>query len=81
MNSIIPINTATNTAGQPIQFGADCPTQRNSQPGHSIVITPDGKTAYVTCAGAVVPISTATNTPGKPIHVPLTDPITIAIGP
>lgn len=35
-----------------------------------IVITPDGKTAYVTSDDdLVMPIATATNTPGKPIEV------------
>jgi DNA-binding beta-propeller fold protein YncE len=38
-----------------------------------MVLTPDGKTAYVTNfegpTGQVVPINTATNTPGKPIIV------------
>ena len=33
------------------------------------MITPDGKTAYVTTGSGVTPISTATNTAGTPIHV------------
>ena len=46
-----------------------------------MVITPDGKTAYVACEGAVVPIRTATNTVGKPIHIPLGYAMGIAITP
>ena len=59
-----PINTATNTPGQPIYL-----------PGVGgngfIAITPDGKTAYVTTGypRAVIPISTATNRAGKPIQI------------
>jgi hyaluronoglucosaminidase len=39
--------------------------------GENFVITPDGKTAYVTDPyyGTVTPVSTATNTPGTPIHL------------
>ena len=59
--TVTPIATATNTAGQPIQVGRG--------PG-LIVITPDGKTAYVTGdGGGVTPIATATNTAGRPIEV------------
>ena len=77
--AVIPIKTATDRARKPIPVGG---SSRLGGPDF-IAITPDGKTAYVANAGlnAVTPISTATNTPGKPIHVPLTDPITIAIGP
>jgi len=59
---VTPINTATNTAGKPIDVG-------NAQ---SIVITPDGKTAYVINgygSDSVTPINTATNEAGKPIPV------------
>jgi YVTN family beta-propeller protein len=80
-DTFIPISTTTNTAGQPIQLGSDCHSQRFVQPNIGIAITPDGKTAYVACEGAVVPISTATNTPGKPIPVLLRDPDAIAITP
>ena len=80
-DTVIPISTATNTAGQPIRFGSDCHAQPLVWPGLSIAITPDGKTAYFACESAVIPISTATNTPGKPIPIPLRDPMTIAITP
>jgi DNA-binding beta-propeller fold protein YncE len=62
--TVTPISTATGTPGKPIPvgFGPDTFTPE-------IVITPDGKTAYVTTGSGVTPISTATNTPGKPIHV------------
>jgi DNA-binding beta-propeller fold protein YncE len=58
---VIPISTATNTAGQPI----------NVLSAEEIAITPDGKTAYVSSSEgpnhALTPISTAANTAGKPI--------------
>jgi DNA-binding beta-propeller fold protein YncE len=61
---VIPISTATNTAGPPIKVAAE---------SLSIAITPDGKTAYVVSSGSsglsctVTPISTGTDTPGPPI--------------
>jgi YVTN family beta-propeller protein len=64
--TVTPINTATGTPGPPIHVWR----------GHlggsvgQIVVTPDGKTAYVTGPGTVTPIDTATNTPGTPIHIP-----------
>jgi DNA-binding beta-propeller fold protein YncE len=71
---VTPIATATNTAGPPIKVAG---------PAEAIVITPDGKTAYVASSGkqairggkliisrgTVTPITLATNTPGKPIKV------------
>jgi DNA-binding beta-propeller fold protein YncE len=62
--TVTPVNTATNTPGTPIHIGSgpwDCTGQ--------IVLTPDGKTAYVTTGSGLTPISTATNTPGTPIKV------------
>jgi YVTN family beta-propeller protein len=58
----VPITTATNTPGKPIKVGRE--------PGVS-VISPNGKTLYVTngASASVTPISTATNTPGKAIKV------------
>ena len=66
--TVTPINTATNTAGQPIQtYGYH---GLPSDPS-AIAITPDGKTAYVIGTGSfeveVTPISVATNTAGPPI--------------
>jgi DNA-binding beta-propeller fold protein YncE len=59
---LVPINTATNTAGKPIRVGTLA----------GAAFTPDGKTAYVEGpTGTVIPISTATNSPGKPIPVPM----------
>ena len=57
-----------------------------------IVMTPDGKTAYVVsqtecgigdyrCTYTVTPINTATSTPGKPIHLPAGATGGIAITP
>ena len=62
--TVTPISTATNTPGKPIPIGSGPDTFTPE-----IVITPDGKTAYVTRASGVTPINTATGTPGKPIHV------------
>lgn len=70
-----PISTVTNTALTPIAVfhGPD-----------AIAITPDGKTAYVTCVangGAVLPIDTATNTVGQAIFGGAPRPDAIAITP
>ena len=58
--TVTPINTLTGKAGRPIKAGTG---------PEDIAITPDGKTAYVSCAGStppiVVPIRTATNTAGQ----------------
>jgi len=59
--TVTPIAAATNTPDPPIPVGAG--------PG-LIVITPDGRTAYVTSdESIVVPIDSATGTPGEPIGV------------
>jgi DNA-binding beta-propeller fold protein YncE len=61
IDTVVPISTATNTAGKPIRIGGSA---------EELAITPDGKTLYaVTPENTVVPISTATNTPGPPIPV------------
>jgi DNA-binding beta-propeller fold protein YncE len=65
--TVTPISTATNTPGTPIHVGGG---QLGWSAVGQIVITPDGKTAYVTGPGTVTPISTATNIPGTPIHIP-----------
>ena len=67
--TVVPINTATNTPGTPIQLvgGPNSPTIADNV--GKIAITPNGKTAYATTGSSVTPISTATGTPGKPIHV------------
>ena len=72
-NKVDPVSTSTDTIGEPIRVARDAA---------GIVISPDGKTAYVAettwwfpCSGLagkpvpsyVVPIRTATNTAGKPI--------------
>ena len=66
--TVTPIDTATNTAGQPIHVSHD---------PFDIAITPDGRTAYVLSRSSskhtramVTPINTATNTPGQPIYLP-----------
>ena len=76
--SIVPISTASNTAGQPIRV-----TSARRPMVLGIVFSPDGKTAYA-AAGSVgaipftpfmlkpatlTPINTATGTPGTPIRL------------
>lgn len=73
--TVVPIATRTNKAGKPIYTGPNF---------LSMVITPDGKTAYVLGAGnSVVPINTATNRAGKPIVIDsgTTDVFAMAIAP
>jgi DNA-binding beta-propeller fold protein YncE len=65
--AVVPVSAVTDTAGKPILMG-EVPSQ--------ILITPNGKTAYVLgLAGGpadIVPIATATNTPEKAIKVGMT---------
>ena len=65
--AVVPVSTVTDTAGKPILMG-EVPSQ--------ILITPDGKTAYVLgLAGGpaeIIPIATATNTPEQAIKVGMT---------
>src|ERR1700693_5317969 len=75
----VPIAARTGTPGPPIPVGP--------APGE-IVVTPDGKTAYITTDDpVVVPIATATNTAGPPIRVGVNrpgisdKPVAIAITP
>src|SRR5438874_2486167 len=60
--NVVPISTATNTAGAAISVGP--------RP-NGIAVTPDGSTVYVTMSSGttIVPISTATNAAGSPITV------------
>jgi hypothetical protein len=58
--AIIPISTATNTAGTPIRV--------RGMSGE-VAITPDGKTVYVAGMNTVTPINTATGRPGTPIYI------------
>jgi YVTN family beta-propeller protein/autotransporter-associated beta strand protein len=67
--TVTPLDTATNTAGTPIQVGPN---------PFGIAITPNGKTVYVATVetigfpgaeGFVTPINTATNTAGAQIPV------------
>jgi DNA-binding beta-propeller fold protein YncE len=72
--SVIPVNTATNTAGPPINVGSD--------PAY-IAITPNGKTAYALCTfpGFLFPL-TATGARGKDISVGnYPEPVAMAITP
>jgi YVTN family beta-propeller protein len=60
-DTVIPIRTATGTAGRPIRVAGTGP----------IAVTPDGRTVYVASErphGVVTPISTAANKAGKPIR-------------
>jgi YVTN family beta-propeller protein len=70
-NTVVPVNTATNKAGQPIKVGA-YPL--------FIAITPNGKTAYVAAGVGVYPVNLLTGKAGKPIKTPF-DAFTIVITP
>ncbi len=73
-SNVVPIATATNTAGKPIPVG---------HWPEDIVISPNSNEAYVLCQGykingvwhgTITPISTRTNTPGPSIpagHYPV----------
>ena len=76
---MVPISTATNTAGNPIPVAQ--PTQIGIGPD-AIAITPNGKAAYVASfsGAAVIPIRTATNTKLRAIKVGR-HPTEIAITP
>jgi DNA-binding beta-propeller fold protein YncE len=80
-HEVVPVSTATNTAGQPIQLGPACRTGLFATPELTMAFTPDGKNLYIACEGAVVPVSTATNTPGRPVRLPLGYPLAIAVRP
>ena len=60
--TVTPISTSTNKPGKAIKVG---------QATLMIVVTPNGKTAYVANlnSATVTPITTATNKPGRPIKV------------
>ena len=69
--TVTPVDTATNTPGEPIDEGDE---------PFAIAVTPDGKTVYVantwentgrpaSAPCTVTPIATATDTPGAPIEV------------
>jgi DNA-binding beta-propeller fold protein YncE len=94
--TVTPVNTATNTPGKPIHVSVPGPTNHLGQlgfppkdsfapfPAGQIVITPDGKTAYLTTGSTVTPVSTATGKPGKPIYLgghPVNYPDDIAVTP
>lgn len=61
-NALIPVDIATGRAGKATILGA--------RP-EAIVISPDGKTAYLVnpVPGTVTPIATATGKLGRPIKV------------
>ncbi len=59
-NTVTPINTVTNRAGSPIRVGTG--------PGN-ILITPNGKTAYIAGSTGVTPVSTVTHKAGKLIAI------------
>lgn len=57
--TVMPISTATNTAGRPIPVPA----------ATTMVFTRGGRIAFVIGRGMVTPISTATSTPGKAFSI------------
>jgi YVTN family beta-propeller protein len=74
-NSLVPVNTATLTAGSPIAIQAP----------RGIAITPDGQTAWVTGGSSddtLYPVSMATNKIGVPVVVdPSGSAASVAISP
>jgi YVTN family beta-propeller protein len=72
------LDIATGRLGRPIKVS---PPERGAGPG-SLVVTPNGKTVYVTswAAGTVTPVNTATGTVGRAIHVPA-GPTAITVSP
>jgi DNA-binding beta-propeller fold protein YncE len=94
--TVTPVNMTTSTPGKTIHVAVPGPAIHIGQPGGSlrdyydtmsagrIVVTPDGKTAYLTTGSTVTPVNTATGTPGKPIYLgghPVNYPDHIAITP
>jgi DNA-binding beta-propeller fold protein YncE len=94
--TVTPVNTATGTPGKRIHVSVPGPTTHLGQlggppkdyfapfPAGQIVITPDGKTAYLTTGSTVTPVNTATGRPGKPIYLgghPVNYPDHIAVTP
>jgi DNA-binding beta-propeller fold protein YncE len=75
-NTLTPVNTATGTAGKPIRTGTN---------PEAVVITPNGKTAYVMTGNTVTPVDTATNMALPPIktcqRIKICDPQALAITP
>ncbi len=72
--SMIPIDLATGTPGKPINL---------QWPPDEIVITPDGKTAYISNgfpSTTLTPVDLATGTPGKPVKLSV-EPEAIAMAP
>jgi YVTN family beta-propeller protein len=61
--AVVPINTATNQPGTPIQVSAH---------PEGIAADPAGSTLYATDAfqSTITPINASTGTPGSPIHLP-----------
>jgi DNA-binding beta-propeller fold protein YncE len=62
--ALVPLDTATNTAGTPITLTGTTPVE--------LAITPDGKTAYVANevgSGGLIPVNLTTRTPGATISL------------
>jgi DNA-binding beta-propeller fold protein YncE len=80
--TLTPIPLATGVPGTPFVVGA---TASSTQAPHvwGIVITKDGKTAYITGGGGIIPVNLVTKTVGTPIVVDATDfgPVDIALSP
>ena len=72
--TVTPIDLATSTPGKPIDL---------RWPPDAIVITPDGRTAYITNgfpSRTLTPMDLTTNTPGKPVQLS-SPPEAIAMAP
>jgi DNA-binding beta-propeller fold protein YncE len=71
---MVPVNTATNKAGEPVMtIGANA---------RAIAFTPDGRTGYVAngASNTVTPFTTATGKAGKPVKAGGC-PIALLVGP
>jgi hyaluronoglucosaminidase len=63
-STLTPVDTGTGRTGKPIRLGLGVGDHADA-----IVITPDGKTAYVAAAFTVVPIQLAHRRAGQPIRL------------
>lgn len=86
-SEMVPINTFTRTAERPIPINADLSFDNVFEGLQDIVITPDGKTAYVlddvnsSEISAVTPVNLATGRAGKTISIGADQPETMAMTP
>jgi DNA-binding beta-propeller fold protein YncE len=61
-NTVTPIDVAAGTAGQPIPF-------QSAAPDKQLLVTPDGKTAYISTSDGLLPIDTTAGIAGTPVDL------------